>query len=195
MTFGGNVRRRQATLRRHSRVAVVVTLGCLVVGGLAGCEYAPLEPLASLTPTPTPPVDSQRSPEEQAAFDARLAKLTADMEAQLGVLPEHLNGGTGGMRSGSGMGIGATVTESGRYSVLTACSPSGQATLSINPRSGPEVTAIVPCGERTETPVQLGTGWVSISLEPLESGVSVGAIYLLPPGVSSAAETTQSPAG
>lgn len=195
MTFGGNVRRRQATLRRHSRVAVVVTLGCLVVGGLAGCEYAPLEPLASLTPTPTPPVDSQRSPEEQEAFDARLAELTADVEEQLGAVREAMGGGPAGMKPGSGMSIGTQVSESGDYTVLTACSPSGQATLSINPRSGPEVTAVVPCGERTETPVQLGTGWVSISLEPLESGVSVGAIYLLPPGVSSAAETTQSPAG
>ncbi len=194
MTFGENVRRRQALLRGRSRFAAVLGLGCLLSAGLVGCEYAPLEPLPAVTPTPTPPVDVQRSPEEQAAFDARLAELTADVEKQLGVLPEHLNGGTGGMRSGSGMGIGATVTESGQYSVLTACSPSGQATLTIYPESGPEVTAVVPCGERAQTPVQLGTGWVSINLKPTQPDVSRGAIFLLPPGVSPAAETAQQPA-
>lgn len=196
MASWGNVRRRETRFRGRFRHAAVLGLGCLLLPGVAGCEYAPLEPLPSMTPTPTMPAFSERSPEEQEAFDARLAKLTVEVEEQLGVLPEAAGGGTGGMRAGSGTGIGTGITEPGQYSVLTACSPTGQAMLSINPESGTEVTAVVPCGERAETPVQLGTGWVSISLEPLGSEVSMGATYLLPPGVTLPPHgTTPEPAG
>lgn len=181
----------------RGRFAAVLGLGCLLAGGMAGCEYAPLEPLPSGTPTLVPPTFTERSPEEQAAHDARLAKLTAEVEEQLGVLPDALGGGTGGMRAGGGigMGIGVTITEPGQHSVITACSPAGQATLNINPESGPVVSVVVHCGERAETPVQLEPGGVSVSLEPHGPELSVGAIFLTPPGASPVAEPTRQPEG
>ncbi len=193
MTFGGKVRRREAPFRWPFRSAVMLTLGCLVVGGLAGCEYADLEPLPTATPTPTwEPVNSRES---RLALEAKNAELTAAVEALLGPIPaKALSGSSDHMtlRRSQTASFAFDITEAGQYVVITACSPDGEVMARVHQKHGEASVATmirVACGEATETLIDLVPGHATISLQPMESLYGVGGVRLLkaPPGTATPA--------
>lgn len=192
MTFGGQVRRRQAPLRGRFRFAVVLTLGCLVGGGLVGCEYAPLDPLPSSTTTPTPTWEPVNSRESRLALEAKRAELATDVEAQLGPMPtEALAGSADDMtlRRGDTASFSFEISEPGQYVVITACSPDGEVMARVHQKHGEASVATmirVACGEATETLIDLVPGPATISLQPMESLYGVGGVRLLkaPPGTA-----------
>lgn len=192
MTFGGNVRRRQAAWHRNFRSAVVLTLCCLVVGGLAGCEYAPIDPAPTLTTTPTPTWEPVNSRESRLALEAKRAELTAAVEAQLGPMPdEALSGSMDAMvlRHGQTASFSFDIVEPGPYVMITACSPDGEATARVYQQHGDASAAretLVPCGEAVQTLIDLPQGPTTVSLQPIESLYGIGGVRLLraPPGTA-----------
>ncbi|MEE2522257.1 hypothetical protein V1639_03510 [Pseudarthrobacter sp. J75] len=190
MAYGGNVRRRHLALRfwsRPARVLGLVALTGLLAPGLAGCEYADLEPLPTQTAAPTPDayVETVEARESRLAMEAKFQELLADVEAQLGTMPETtLGGSAGGMRDGQGSSFTVSITKPGVYTALMACSPEGEAIAQvIQADIDASLTTEFPvsCGTASETAVELVPGDVTIGMRSLGPEFAVGSIYLVKP--------------